>query len=693
MTQSIFDPRVNVGLAPSEAFRKLLVAVFSEGRVRWSRKQVLAAFGYQKLGSSVVKMVTRALLERGIRLTPSLESVAPDDGMRLERIDNHFVAKEIAERLNQELSLLAAGRARLRYQDLLLMCGFVRDGQPAREIVRDVLGVGAIKVSPSLQDAALRDWVYLSVPVEIPTTPPPSSSSPTVPQQKAEQLADELLTRRSEAEGKTLRWRSKQRELTSRFIEGRNTFGVLPCGTGKSLCFQLTAEAIEGQGMTLVVSPLIALITDMTKQPLPGVTALNSSVSPEDRETRLDYLSEGRYHLLYVTPEQLGSDRLLRVLTSGGCRVVRVVIDEAHCVSEWGQSFRVEYLLLRDGLARLGSPPVLLLTATAPPEVRRDVVRQLGIDLDPHLKKDLLLDYWRKNELVPGVTRVHGLAQKYAALRDFVAKQGPGARGIVYTRFAKAGDDDERENVREIAERLQKEFGPVAMYHGQLDTSTKMEQQHNFTTGKANIAVATNAFGLGIDLPDIDWIIHFYMPPSLLDYYQEIGRGAHGLPGQCCKCLLTYDPDDRRLIEGMVLRNVASSQKIATRFHQLLEGRGRQHGLRGPHEVLYDDERKVLLLPFRPMKKQYTVRISHMLALEDIGVSKRLPWNLFRGGNVYAQFEILRDELTPSDMRKLSNRQQRRRDQVTARLDAMQQFCEMPSDDERWAILDKQFST
>ena len=686
--EPVFHPRVNTGFAPDEPFRKLLVAVHSEKCIRWTRKQVLAAFRYQKLGSTVADTITSALSQRGVRLTPGLERVGAGDALWLERVEDHFATKQLAEQLKKELALLAAGRARLRYRDLLLFCGMVRDGPQSRQHVKAMLKAAKITVKPAIGSLTPQDWLYLSIPVQV---PPPRRLPPAPTRMsfaEARDLADKYRKQRG------IEWRSKQKELTERFIQGHHTFGVLPCGTGKSLAFQITADALQKRGLTLVVSPLIALITDIAKHPVPGVTTLNSTVSEEDCEARLRYLAEGRYHLLYLTPEQLGSAALLRLLTRPERPVVRVAIDEAHCVSEWGQSFRVEYLLLRDALAKLGRPPVLLLTATAPPEVRRDVVTQLGIDLDLDSGKDLILDYWRKDELVPSVVRVRGLSRKYRALREFVAAQGPATRGIVYTRFATAGDNDDRENVREIGEWLEsKGFGPVAYYHGQLDPATRAEQQRRFTSGEARIAVATNAFGLGIDLPDIDWIVHFYMPPSLLDYYQEIGRGAHGRHGSRCKCMVTYDPEDRKVVEGLVLSNIASAGKIALRFRQLVEGRGRQHGLRGPHEMLYDPARKVLLLPFRPMKKQFTVRIAHMLALQDIGVLSHLPQNLFRGDNVYAQFQLVREALTPADMDALTERQQSRRNRVVSRLDAMQKFCEMSSDAKRWAILDAHFSS
>jgi ATP-dependent DNA helicase RecQ len=426
------------------------------------------------------------------------------------------------------------------------------------------------------------------------------------------------------------------------------------------------------------------------------VTFLNSTVADEDHRERRKCLWNGGYHLLYVTPEQLGSESVLRILTEGGRKVIRVAIDEAHCVSEWGHSFRVEYLLLRDALARLGSPPVLLLTATAPPEVRKDVVTQLGIELNPRKNADLVIDHYRREELEPSMIEVRGRRSKYGELRKFVQERGKGTRGIVYTRFATACKEDGYENCQEIAQWLEeKNLGPVAVYHGQLPTDAKGVEQKRFTEGEARIIVATNAFGLGIDLPKIDWVVHFYMPPSFLDYYQEIGRGGRGMEvndGDRCECLILYDRDDRELVEGLVQGNVAGADKIARRFRQLIEGKSGQHGLRGQHEVLYDDARKVLLLPFRPMKTQYTVRIAHMLALQDIGVVERLPNNLFRGDNVYAQFVVKREEMTVTDQKKLEKRQGDRRETLRNRLDGMQRFCEASDNDVRWDILDREFN-
>jgi len=688
----LFHADYNDGFQPTDELRRLLSKVYSEKRVLMPCRSVLGIFGYKRLGCRVVETVTCCLKERGVRVSPTLEGQGLDNGIRLERVDNHFEIPNLGGMLCGELCRLAAGRARLRYRDLLLFCGFSRDSEDTREFIKKVLRTAKIEIEPSLGMAAPMDWIFLSARTALDDVDVRQSKSairaPRIARTKAAQFADDGL------QGKHSGWLSdSQRELTVRFIEGCNSFGILPTGSGKSLCFQLAAECLQDQGLTIVVSPLIALMSDQNKKNPLRTTYLNSTVSEEERRERRKRLWNGEYRLLYVTPEQLGNESLLRLLTEGKRRVIRVAIDEAHCVSEWGQSFRVEYMLLRDAVVRLGSPPVLLLTATAPPQVRKDVVSQLGIALDPRENADLVIDHYRRGELEPGVRKTGSRRGKYGALCRFVDSQGKKSRGIVYTRFATADGCD---NCQEIASRLKdKGLGPIAIYHGQLAANAKGEQQARFTEGDARIVVATNAFGLGIDLPKIDWVVHFYMPPSLLDYYQEIGRGGRGMEanhGDRCECMVLYDPDDRELVEGLVIGNVAGAEKIARRFRQLIEGRGGQHGLRGSHEVLYDDRRKVLLLPFRPMTTQYTVRIAHMLALQDIGIVERLPRNLFRGNNVYAQFAVKREELTAADQKKLEKRQDDRRKTLRERLDAMQRFCEAPNNDARWDILDREFS-
>lgn len=206
--------------------------------------------------------------------------------------------------------------------------------------------------------------------------------------------------------------------------------------------------------------------------------------------------------------------------------------------------------------------------------------------------------------------------------------------------------------------------------------------------------VATNAFGLGMDLPRVDWIVHFYMPTSLQEYWHGISRGGRGVGGDRgapCSCLVLYDPRDRETAAQLACGTVASADKIRLRFAQLLSGSGGQHGLRGSHEVLYNDSRQVLLLPFGPGAAQYAVGIAQMLALEDVGVLRRLPDSMHGLQTVYAQFNVHRETLTADDCRRLEERQERRLAEVRERLDEMERFCTEPTDECRWGILDGLF--
>ncbi len=695
-----FDQRCNEGMSPSAGLLALLQDVYPSSRpVPMSRREVLAAFGYRRLGSENQQLIEEGLRERGVRVRPPLDRVGIDDDVNLSRDEAVFAPERVAALLDRELDQLAAACMRLRLRDLLLLLGHVRCTEAARELLASTLADGGLEAAPAVEELRATDWVYVSKATTAATAteapmPEASPDSLTFSRDEAEEAADHaLLSSRHET------WKSpQQRELAVRFVAGQSTFGVLPTGSGKSLCFQIAARCLASEGLTLVVSPLIALMADQNRQPQPGVTFLNSSVPESERKQRRQAVWDGRLQLLYLTPEQLGSGSMLRALREGAKPVIRVAIDEAHCVSEWGHSFRVEYLLLGDALRRLGSPPLLLLTATAPMDVREDVVRQLGVTMD--LRRDVVLDFYPRDELEPGVKRLRGTRAKYRHLMGFIRErlaENRHSRGIVYTRFAVAGDGDDRvENCQEIEEQINAipDLG-VATYHGQMPAWQRDEEQRRFTSGQAQVMVATNAFGLGIDLPTIDWVVHFYLPPSLLDYYQEIGRGGRGMDAggdRTCRCLVLYDPDDRELVEGLVLGNVAGAEKIERRFRQLLEGAGGQTGVRGPHEALYDRGQKRLLLPFRPMHQQYTVRIAHMLALQELGVVERLPDNLHRGDNVYAQFKVRHEKLTQRLLERLVGRQERRRALLRQRLDEMVAFCEAADDGARWKILSNTFS-
>lgn len=676
----------NHGLEPMGRLRDLLVTVYQDGATELSRRDLLSAFGYQRLRKKLAEAATTFFEERGVGLRPALSTdVRPDGTVRLERLGEHFAPQSLARRLRGEIEGLAARRVRARYRDFLLFCGCASDGSEARDTLDAVFRAGDLRCDPPVGEASESTWVYLS-----PRSEPLDDYTELERDRVRVEDADGWL------ESNYTDWKSpQQRQVAKRFIEGeRDTFGLLPTGSCRSLCFQLAASRLASDGLTLVVSPLLPQIADQTEVGTDRVTVLNSTVPADDRQQRLQALWEGEYSLLYVTPEQLGSESLLRILTDGR-PVVRVAIDEAHCISERGHSFRVEYLLLRDALERLGRPPTLLLTATASPEVRDDVVVQLGLGERIDLTRDVVRDHFGRDELAPAVAQTAGPQEKYRALGDFIRRQEPGSHGIVYAQLASPTDGYDGESCAEIAEWIEDEdFGPAAVCHGELAGEARRESRVLLPGQEPRVTVATNAFGLGMDLPRVDWVVHFCMPTSLQEYCHGISRGGRGVGGDRgapCSCLVLYDPRDRETAERLACGTVASADKIRLRFEQLLSGSGGQHGLRGPHEVLYDDSRQVLLLPFGPGAAQYAVGITHMLALADIGVLRRLPDSRHRLHTVHARFQVHREALTDDDRQRLEERQERRLAEARERLDEMERFCTEPTDEGRWGILDGLF--
>jgi ATP-dependent DNA helicase RecQ len=323
--------------------------------------------------------------------------------------------------------------------------------------------------------------------------------------------------------------RPGQRAVIDSVLSGRHTLAVMPTGAGKSLCYQLPALLLPG--MTVVVSPLIALMRDQHDKLIAlGIASaqVNSAV-PADaaREAHAQIGDEGT-EFFFTTPEQLARPELREKLMNAN--VDLFVIDEAHCLSQWGHDFRPDYLGLADVVRSLGSPTVLALTATAPPAVAVDIVRQLAL---PDMAF-LTTGAWREN-LELAVRHVSGDVDKQRALVDVLRRQR--GSGIVYAATIK--------HVHEIADLLRAEGLPATHYHGRLAARERHANQDAFMRGEIPIMVATNAFGMGIDKADIRFVVHYDLPASLDAYYQEAGRA--GRDGEAAACVLLFQRADRRL--------------------------------------------------------------------------------------------------------------------------------------------------
>jgi ATP-dependent DNA helicase RecQ len=375
------------------------------------------------------------------------------------------------------------------------------------------------------------------------------------------------------------RFRNQQLDVIERSLRGEDSLVLMPTGMGKSVCFQIPAlmlakaqpaltdvqpePALERKSansqqtpLTLVLSPLIALMKDQVDGLLQkGISAtyVNSTLTAEERQRRYRQIADGEFTLLYVTPERFRQEEFCEVLERR--RIVLLVVDEAHCVSQWGHDFRPEYSRVGEIRQQLGSPPTLALTATATQEVRLDILAQLGLS---ETQMAIFQAGIERPNLALDVVEVWGDDQKLEQI--IKTRQDISGSGIVYFNLIR--------HLMEFSDVLNARRIDHLIYHGELPRHQRRHLQDRFMQQPKQLVLATNAFGMGIDKEDIRFVVHADLPGSLESYYQEIGRaGRDGKPAQC---VLLYD--ERDLATQMEFLEWSNpNAEYYFRVHQILE--------------------------------------------------------------------------------------------------------------------------
>ena len=409
----------------------------------------------------------------------------------------------------------------------------------------------------------------------------------------------------------------RQKEVIDNLLQHKDSLAIMPTGGGKSLCYQIPALLLPG--ITIVVSPLIALMKDQIDQLQQlGVNAvtLNSSLAAQEYFKNTEQIRKGTTRLIYMAPETLLTDRVSNLLK--GIQVDLLVIDEAHCISEWGHDFRPEYREIIKVRKKMPGVICLALTATATHRVRADIKKSLGFD--DH--NEFITSFDRQNLLIEVVPKMNPLAQTVEMINQF-----PGRSGIIYC-FS-------RKQVDELAADLTRRKFSALPYHAGLDDATRKKNQEAFIRDDANIIVATVAFGMGINKPDVRYVLHYDLPKSLEGYYQEIGRA--GRDGQTSVCRLLFSYSDKNKIKYILRQKEGKERKAAEEQFEALLRYVEMSGCR----------RKPLLAYFG---ETYTADTCNMcdwcLSAQDKLVDITIPAQKFlstvrRTGEVFGAFHIV----------------------------------------------------
>ncbi len=437
-------------------------------------------------------------------------------------------------------------------------------------------------------------------------------------------------------------------------LAGIDTLAIMPTGAGKSLCYQL--PALELDGVTLVVSPLIALMKDQYDKLAElgmDVLRLDSTLSPRDEAAALARLSENRPCVAYVTPERLGEPRFRERLAS--INVALFVVDEAHCISQWGHDFRPAYLGLGEAVRALGKPPVLALTATAPPKVKDDILAQLQIPEASVIDIGL-----NRPNLRYHVIKASSERKKQAMLMRLIERQK--GCGIIYAATVKTVDA--------LADFLWSQGIECGRYHGRMRAKDRERVQSAFMErGEPRLMVATNAFGLGVDKQDLRFVIHYNFPGSLESYYQEAGRA--GRDGDPADCVLLYQPEDKRIQSfflGGRYPTPEQTRAVAAALVQITKGRIAEVDEDGdpvhPDDEVFVTVKDIAEKADAPAKKARVV----LSFLKEVGFAAEAPG---------ARFAPLATE-PPSieNLARAASRYEQKRAQDRARLASMLRYAQ-----------------
>jgi ATP-dependent DNA helicase RecQ len=436
-------------------------------------------------------------------------------------------------------------------------------------------------------------------------------------------------------------------------LAGIDTLAIMPTGAGKSLCYQL--PALELPGVTLVVSPLIALMKDQHDK-LDSlhieVLRLDSTLSPRDEAAALSRLSENRPCIAYVTPERLGEPRFRERLST--VNVSMFVVDEAHCISQWGHDFRPAYLGLGEAVNALKRPPVLALTATAPPKVKDDILAQLQIPEASVI--DIGLD---RPNLRYHVIKASSERKKQALLLRLIEKQE--GCGIIYAATVKTVDA--------LADFLWSQGVECGRYHGRMRAKDRERVQSAFMEkSDPRLMVATNAFGLGVDKQDLRFVIHYNFPGSLESYYQEAGRaGRDGLPADC---VLLYQPEDKRIQSfflGGRYPTPEQTRAVAEALVHVTDGK-----IASPSQIAGEEHDLEVFKPVKdiaeradaPAKKARVV----LSFLKEVGFAAEAPGALFA--------PLALEPPSIEDLARAASRYEQKRAQDRARLASMLRYAQ-----------------